>query len=128
LVAVGHRIDQALRPRLFGEDRPDHHVGFDIDHHQVFAGVDRLQRVARPEKRVTRRLDHALDLLAGEHRVDAVGDEGRTVAHSLAGALGAVALFGPADARQRLSGLADIEVCHSDNVVSRNALSLRQHH
>ena len=128
LVAVGHRIDQALRPRLLGEDRPDHDVRLDVDHHQVLPGIDRLQRVACPEERVPRRLDHALDLFAGEHRVDAVGDEGRAIAQRLAGALRAVALFGPADARQRLPGLADIEVGHSDNVVSRNALRLRQHH
>ena len=71
LVAVGHRVDEALRPRLLGEDRPDHHVGLDVDHHEVFAGIDRRQRMAGAGDRMTRRLDDALDLVAGEQRVDA---------------------------------------------------------
>ena len=57
-----------------------------------------------------------------------VGDEGRAVLDRVAGALGAVALLGPADARQRLARLADIEVGDGHNVVPGNALGLRQHH
>jgi hypothetical protein len=41
LVAIGERIDDALRPRLLGEQRPGEHVGFDIDHDDMFFCGDR---------------------------------------------------------------------------------------
>jgi hypothetical protein len=45
LIAIGERIDDAPRPRLFGEQRPGEHVCFDIDHDDMFFLGDRRARM-----------------------------------------------------------------------------------
>lgn len=76
LVTVSHRIDQALGTGLFGKDRPDHDIGFDIDHDDVLVVVDGAQRMARAGQRMAGGLDHAFDLAAGEKLVHVVGHIG----------------------------------------------------
>ena len=74
LVAVGERIDDALRARLLGQQRPRQHIGFDIDHDDVLSGCDRGVGVRDTGRRAAGRLyDHLhLGVVAG---LGADGDE-----------------------------------------------------
>ena len=86
LVAIGHGVDQALAAGLFSQDRTNHHVGLDVDHDDVLAGFDGGQRVAGAGNGMAGRLDHAVDLFAGQKRGNVVGDEGCAVLDGFAGA------------------------------------------
>ena len=64
LVTVGHRVDDAGRASPRGEGRTGEHVGLDIDHDQVLASSDGLQRVADASDGIASRLDDHLDVVA----------------------------------------------------------------
>jgi hypothetical protein len=57
LVAVGERIDDARGSRLFGEQRPGEHVGFDVHHDDVFFGAYRRAGVGNARCRDAGRFD-----------------------------------------------------------------------
>ena len=128
LVAISHGVNQALGPGLFGKDRPDHDIGFDINHDDMFVVLDGAQCMARASQRMAGGLDHAFDLTAGEKLIHIVGHIGLAALQRLAAALRIVTLLRPADAIQRFLRLADIEVCDGDHVETGDALRLRQHH
>ena len=65
LVAIGQRIDDALRPRLLGQQRPGQHIGLDIDHDDVLAGGDRGPGMDDAGRRAAGRLDDHLDIGIG---------------------------------------------------------------
>ena len=74
LVAIGHRIDDALVARLSRQQRPGEHVGLDIDHDDRRPRLDRGERVGDAGGGVARRLDHDIDGARVGGRL-AVGDE-----------------------------------------------------
>ena len=65
LVAIGHGIDDACRPRPFRQSRPGEHVGLDIHHHDMLAVLDRGQRMGDAGRRRAGRVDHHIDLIGG---------------------------------------------------------------
>src|SRR3954447_23071440 len=94
----------------------------------MFAAVDGRERMPDAGDRMTRRLDDALDLVAGRERVRIVEHAGLAGLEGVAQACGAVALGGPADAGERGAGFADVEIGDAHDVEARNALGLRQQH
>ena len=85
-------------------------------------------RVPDAGNRMAGRLDDALDLVAGGERACIVEHAGLAGLDGIAQACGAVALGGPADAGERGARLADVEIGDADDVETRNALGLGQHH
>ena len=62
LVAPGKTVDHAGRARLRGEQRTGHHVGLDVDHHDMLAVLDDLQRMRNAGLGIAGRLDDHLDV------------------------------------------------------------------
>ena len=100
LVAIGQAVDDTLRLRPPRQRRPAQHVGLDIDHDHVLAGLDRRQRVGGAGERIAGRLDHELDLGARHQRHRIVGQPGRRRYGGIGGRIGGGALRGPADRGQ----------------------------
>src|SRR3954447_20320265 len=94
----------------------------------MFAAVDGRERMPDAGDRMTRRLDDALDPVAGRERARIVEHAGLAGLEGVAQASGAVALGRPSDAGERGAGLADVEIGDADDVKTRNALGLRQKH
>ena len=128
LIAIGHRIDQALGTRLFSQDRSDHDVGFDIDHDHMLVMLDGAKRMARAGNRMAGRFDDAFDLAAFEHCVDIVGHERRSALDGIAAAGGRIALFRPTDTAHGFLRLADIKIDDGDQVKTLDLLRLRHDH
>jgi len=116
LVAVGHAIDEVLGPGPRREKGAAEHVGFDIDHDEVFATINDGERMPDAGDRMTRRLDNTFDLVARGERTHVVEDAGLSGLDGVAQAGGAIALRGPTDAGERGARLADIEISDSYNV------------
>jgi hypothetical protein len=74
LIPVCQRIDDACLSGAGGERRPGKRVGFHVDHHEVLARRDRLQRVIDPGDRISGRLDHNVDPVLRDCLVGARGD------------------------------------------------------
>jgi len=62
LVAIGHRIDDALGTGLLGEERSGEHIGLDIDHDDVLSRGDRGLGMRDARSGDAGRLDDDLDI------------------------------------------------------------------
>ncbi len=90
MIAIGEAVDNAGLPRLLGQQRPGQHIGFDIDHDDMLAGVNRSAGMGDPGGGMPGRLDHHLNIMAGAGSAAVVrklcrGDQLRVPANAGAG-------------------------------------------
>ena len=76
LVAGGHGVDHPGLGGLARQQRPGQHVGLDVDHHDVLARREGLERVADAGRRAAGGVDDDVHERARDHRVGILGDEG----------------------------------------------------
>ena len=74
LVAIGHGVDQIGGARLAREPRPGERIGFDIDHDDTLARLDRHDRMRDAGRGITGRLDHDFDALVLTGIAPALGE------------------------------------------------------
>ena len=74
LVAIGQRIDHAGLARLFCEQRPRQHVGFDIDHDDMLARRNRRAGVPDADGGIAGRFHHHIHGAAGDGAGAVVGE------------------------------------------------------
>ena len=128
LVAPRQTVDDAGGPRLAGQQRPGHDIGFHIDHDDVLAVLDGLEGILDAVARVARRLDQHLD--SGElcQSIGAVGDEGTATGSRVVQRGRRVLLGGPAGRRALRAGPWDAEVGDADEMHSLRHTHLGKEH
>ena len=129
LVAPGEAVDHAGGLRLARQQRPGQRVGLDVDHDDVLAVLDGLQRVDDAGLRDAGRLDDHLDVRDARSApaasavtwvralLDRVAERGR-----------GVLLGRPAGGRELAVARADIEIGDADDVQAPRQAGLRQEH
>ena len=128
LVTPGERIHHAGRFRLAGQDRAGDGVGFDIDHDDVLAVLDRFQREADAGAGIARCLDDDLDSGMGDERIGIVGDVRRAVLECVLDRGGRILLLRPAGELQLRAGARGVEVGDADDVHAVGVAGLREEH
>jgi len=117
LVAIGHRVDDAGRASLGGEQRSGEDIGLDVDHDDVLAGGDGGAGVEDAGLRAAGGVDHHVD----------VGASGQFLAVSeQCGALGPLCI--PADRGHRRLGALGREVGDGGHLQPRRGRDLAEEH
>ena len=128
LVAIGQRIDDAGLARLLRQHRPGERIRLDIDHNDRLAVAARQQDMLHARRRIAGGVDHQIDRLLGEQRLDIVGNPCGAGAERRAEIGRPVALGRPADARQILPRPGRVQVCDGGDVDARRPDRLGQEH
>ena len=119
LVAPGQAVDDAGRLGLAREQRARQRVGLDVDHHDVLAMRDRLERVANAGLRDAGRLDDHLDArMAISASASAVTWVPRVLQRIVERRRG-ILLVGPAGGGELAPRALDVEVGDADDDACR---------
>jgi hypothetical protein len=108
------------------EQRPGDAVGFDVDHHDMLAVLDRRETEFNAGRGVAGGFDDDVDLGAREERHGVVGDAGGAGLERLAEGFCLGLLGGPADFDHAAAGAIGEEVSETDEMHARRQARLRE--
>ncbi len=128
LIAPGEAVDDARGLGLACEQRACHRVGLDVDHHDVLAVFNGLQRVGDAGLGNAGRLDDDLYVGMLDERFRIGGDVRAAALQRVVKRGCGILLRGPARAFELGAGPLDVEVSDRDDVHALGQPRLRQEH
>ena len=128
LVAISKGVHQSGIPRLLRQQRPGQHVGLNIDHYDVAALLERLQRMPDAGSGVAGRLNDHVQARRSNHRQRVTGDMAAAGRIGLFKTAGGILLRRPMHMGERFLGPRHVQIGHGHHMQAARAVGLGQKH
>src|SRR5581483_9373648 len=128
LVAPGEAVDDTGAGGAAREQRTGDDIGLHIDHDDVLAVLDGLERVADAGRGNAGGLDDDVDLWRADQRIGIVRDERGTARERVIERGGGISVGIPAGGFELILRARDVEIDHADEMHAARQAHLREEH